>query len=76
MDWEDRITVDPAILVGKSIIRGTRLSVEFVIDLLASRWTEAQILDNYPLLVPEDIEACLHYANELVKSERVYAAGS
>jgi uncharacterized protein (DUF433 family) len=37
MSWEDRITADPAILVGKPIIRGTRLSVEFIIDLLASR---------------------------------------
>jgi uncharacterized protein (DUF433 family) len=76
MSWEDRITADPKILVGKPIVRGTRLSVEFIIDLLASRWTEQQILDNYPILVPEDIEACLHYANELVKSERVYPVGS
>ncbi len=70
MSWEDRITADPAILVGKPIIRGTRLSVEFVIDLLASRWTDQQILENYPILEREDIEACLQYANELVKSER------
>jgi len=40
MNWEDRITADPAILVGKPIIRGTRLALEFVIDLLASHWTE------------------------------------
>ena len=76
MNWEDRITADPAILVGKPIIRGTRLSVEFVIDLLASHWTERQILDNYPILCHEDIEACLRYANELVKSERIYPGGS
>ena len=50
--------------------------MEFAIDLLASRWTEQQILDNYPILTHEDIEACLHYANELVKSERVYPVGS
>jgi uncharacterized protein (DUF433 family) len=76
MPWEDRITADPAILVGKPLVRGTRLSVEFVLDLLSSRWTEQQILDNYPILQPEDIEACLRYAKELVKSERVYAAGA
>jgi uncharacterized protein (DUF433 family) len=76
MTWEDRITADPKILVGKPIIRGTRLSVEFVIDLLASRWSEQQILDNYPILEREDIDACLHYANELVKSERVFPVGS
>ena len=45
MNWEDRISADPKILVGKPIIRGTRLSVEFILDLLASRWTEQQILE-------------------------------
>ena len=76
MHWDDRITADPKILVGKPIVRGTRISVEFVLELLASRWTEEQILDCYPLLTHEDIEACLLYANELVKSERVYSVGS
>ena len=72
MNWEDRITVDPKVLVGKPVIRDTRLAVEFIIDLLASGWSEAQILDNYPGITREDILACLRYANELVKSERVY----
>ena len=72
MNWEDRITVDPKVLVGKPVIRDTRLAVEFIIDLLASGWSEAQILDNYPGVTREDIVACLRYANELVKSERVY----
>ncbi len=65
MNWEERITADPKILVGKPIIRGTRLSVEFVIDLLASRWTVQQILAEYLTLCPEDIEACPRYANEV-----------
>jgi len=72
MDWEDRITADPKVLVGKPVIKGTRLAVEFVIELLANGWSEAQILDNYPGLTHEDLVACLRYANELVKSERVY----
>jgi uncharacterized protein (DUF433 family) len=72
VDWEDRITVDPKILVGKPVIKGTRLAVEFIIDLLANGWTETQILDNYPGVTHEDLVACLRYANELVKSERVY----
>ena len=76
MSGEEHITADPKVLVGKPIVRGTRLSVEFIIDLSASRWTEQQILDNYPILTHEDIEACLHYANELVKSERVYPVAS
>ncbi len=76
MHWDDRITADPGILVGKPIVRGTRISVEFILDLLASHWSELQILENFPHLTGEDIEACLRYANELVKSERVYHAGS
>ena len=72
MDWEDRITTDPKVLVGKPVIKGTRLAVEFIIDLLANGWSEGQILDNYPGLSHDDIVACLRYANELVKSERVY----
>ena len=72
MNWEDRITADPKVLVGKPVIKGTRLAVEFVIDLLVNGWSEAQILDNYPGIAHEDIVACLRYANELVKSERVY----
>jgi uncharacterized protein (DUF433 family) len=72
MDWEDRITADPKVLVGKPVIKGTRLAVEFILELLANGWSETQILDNYPGVIHEDIVACLRYANELVKSERVY----
>jgi uncharacterized protein (DUF433 family) len=72
MTWQERITVDPAILVGKPVIRGTRLAVEFIIDLLAQGWSEEQILANYPGIVHDDIAACLKYASESLKSERVY----
>ncbi len=72
MNWKERITTDPKVLVGKPIIRGTRISVEFVIDLLARGWTHEQILSEYDHLKPEDIQACLAYANEVLKSERVY----
>jgi uncharacterized protein (DUF433 family) len=57
-----RITLDPDVLAGKPIIRGTRLSVEFIIGLLADRWSEADILDAYPGIASEDIQACLAYA--------------
>jgi uncharacterized protein (DUF433 family) len=73
MNWRERIVVDPKILVGKPIIRGTRISVEFVIDLLARGWTTEQILREYDHLTLEDIQACLSYAAELVKEERVYS---
>ncbi len=72
MGWQDRIAVDPNVLVGKPIIKGTRISVEFVIDLLARGWTSEQVLREYDHLSPEDIQACLSYASELLKSERVY----
>jgi uncharacterized protein (DUF433 family) len=73
--WEDRITVDPAILVGKPIINGTRLSVEFVVGLLAQGWSEADVLANYPGISREDLLACLSYAQERLKDEQVYPIG-
>ena len=68
----DRIVVDPAVLVGKPVVKGTRLAVEFIIDLLAQGWTEAEVLRNYPNLTHEDILACLSYASLRLKAERVY----
>jgi uncharacterized protein (DUF433 family) len=58
MGWKDRVTIDPAILVGKPVIKGTRLAVEFVVELLAEGWTQQQILDNYPGVTVADIQAC------------------
>jgi uncharacterized protein (DUF433 family) len=72
MLWQDRITMDPSILTGKPIIRGTRLAVEFVLELLAEGWTYEQIEHNYPSLTDDDIQAALHYAADLLKRERVY----
>ncbi len=60
------ITLDPNVLAGKPIIRGTRLSVEFVIGLLAAGWSEADILANYPGITHEDVLACLSYARPSV----------
>jgi uncharacterized protein (DUF433 family) len=59
MDWKDRITIDQAVLVGKPVIKETRIAVEFVIDLPAQGWNEPEILRNYPGLMHEDILACL-----------------
>ncbi len=72
MTWEERIEINPAILVGKPVIKGTRLAVEFIVELLANDWSEQQIMDNYPGITHEDISACLRYAAETLKSERVY----
>lgn len=72
MTWQDRITVDPKVLVGKPVVRSTRIAVELVVELLAQGWTQEQILDSYPHLAVEDIRACLAYASEVLHSERVY----
>ncbi len=76
MQWEDRITVNPKVLVGKPIIKGTRIAVEFVIELLGAGWTVEEILREYDHLTAEDIQACLKYASELLSSERVYLTPS
>lgn len=72
MSWQERIVVDPAILVGKPVVRGTRLSVELIVDLLAQGWSEADVLRSYPALSAEDIHACLKYASAVMQSEKVY----
>ncbi len=72
MDWRDHITVDPQILVGKPVVKGTRISVELVIDLLAAGWTEQQVLDSYPTLKTDDVRACLAYASEILHAEKVF----
>lgn len=72
MNEAARIVLDSAILSGKPVVRGTRLSVDFIIGLLADGWSEADILRNYPGLTHEDIAACLAYARDVLRSEKVY----
>ena len=72
MDWQERIVIDPDILIGKPVIKGTRLAVEFIIDLLAQGWPEGEILRNYPGLTRPDIQACLSYASVILRAEKVY----
>lgn len=69
---DGRIVLDPAILAGKPVVRGTRLSVDFIIGLLADGWAEDDILRNYPGLTHEDIVACLAYARDALRAEKVY----
>jgi uncharacterized protein (DUF433 family) len=71
-----RITLDPDILAGKPVIRGTRLAVEFIIGLMADGWTEGDILKNYPGIVHEDILACLAYARDTLSSEKVFPSAA
>lgn len=71
----DRITVDPKVLVGKPVVRGTRISVELVVDLLAQGWTTEQVLEQYEHLTREDVRACLAYAGEVLRAETLYPLG-
>jgi len=72
MKWQDRIALDPAVLTGKPVVRGTRIAVEFVVSLLAQGWTESQVFENYPGLTHQDVLACLANATERLTAERVY----
>lgn len=76
MNLHDRVHIDPHILSGKPVIRGTRLAVEFIIELLGNGWTESQILEEYPGIVRDDILACLQFASWTLKDERVFPTES
>ena len=72
MDWKEPIVVNPKVLAGKPVIKETRLAVEFILDLLAERWTHEQILKSYPQLTEDDIWAVLQYAAATIKQEKLY----
>lgn len=76
MNDETRITLNPDALAGKPVVRGTRLSVEFIIGLMADGWTEPDILRNYPSLSHEDIVACLAYARDMLREEKIYPSAA
>jgi uncharacterized protein (DUF433 family) len=76
MTEHSRIILAPAVLAGKPVISGTRLSVEFVIGLMADGWSEADILKNYPGVTHEDIIACLAYARDALSSEKVFPSAA
>lgn len=71
-----RIALAPDILAGKPVIRGTRLSVEFIIGLMAEGWTETDILGNYQGITHDDIIACLAYARDSLSSEKVFPSAA
>jgi len=60
-NWKEHIITDKAVLLGKPVIRGTRISVDHIIGLLAQGWSEEQILDNYPRLNKDDLTAVFSY---------------
>lgn len=72
MDWRLYIHSNPKILLGKPIIKGTRLSVEFILGLFAAGWTEQQVLQNYPTLTTEALRAVFAFAAECMHEEVLY----
>jgi uncharacterized protein (DUF433 family) len=72
MNQHERIIVAPEILVGKPVVKGTRLSVDFLLGLLAQGWPESEILRNYPGLERDDLLACWAYARDVLSEEKVY----
>lgn len=71
MDNEDRITVDPETLGGKPVIKGTRIPVYLILDLIATGLTIDKILEEYPELTRDDIQASLTYASKLLRREAI-----
>ncbi|AUB82872.1 DUF433 domain-containing protein [Candidatus Thiodictyon syntrophicum] len=68
-DWQDRIVCDPDTLFGKPRIKGTRIGVEFLLDRLASGWSHADILESYPHVKQEDLEAVFAFVRDCLKDE-------
>ena len=69
MNWQDYIISDNQILLGKPTIKGTRISVELVLELFAAGWTEKQILDSYPTITVESLRAVFDYFKACMQQE-------
>ncbi len=72
IDWRKFIHSDPEILLGKPVVKGTRLSVEFILGLFAEGWTEQQVLENYPTLTAESLRAVFAFAKDCMCEESLY----
>ena len=75
MNWREYIVVDPAVLVGKPVIKGTRISVELLLDRFADGWSYDDVLGAYPHLTREQVQAAVAFASELFKEEKYVAIG-
>jgi len=74
-DWRKRIEINPQVMLGKPVIAGTRVSVEQILRKLAANVSVEAVLRDYPRLTPEDIQAALAYASEVVGSEEIVSVG-
>lgn len=73
MNWQQRIEIKDSILAGKPVVRGTRLSVEFLLGLFAEGWSEVQVLENYPQLTREDLQAIFAFSAACLHDEQFFA---
>lgn len=76
MDWRKYIDSDSEILLGKPVVKGTRLAVDFILGLFAAGWTTEQVLENYPTLTPESLQAVFAFAAECLREEALYTVPS
>jgi len=76
MEWHDYVHSDPAVLLGKPVVRGTRLAVDFLLGLFAAGWTQEQVLANYPSLTAEALRAVFAFAAESTQHENLYPLSS
>lgn len=74
-DWRDRIEINPTVMLGKPVIRGTRIPVEQILRKLAAEMSVEAVLRDHPSLTREDIQAALAYASEAVGSEEIVPLG-
>lgn len=73
MDWRVHVISDKKVLLGKHVVKGTRISAEHIIGLLAQGWTEQQILENYPRLTNESLQAVFSYLQDCMKDGLLYS---
>lgn len=72
MNWRERIVSDKNLLAGKPVIKGTRLSIEFILGLFANGWSEAEVLENYPSLNKEDLQVAFAFAQDGIKEGLIF----
>jgi uncharacterized protein (DUF433 family) len=73
MNWREYVHSDPAVLTGKPVVRGTRLGVDFLLELFAAGWTSDEVLESYPQLTTDAIRAVFAFAAESMREESFYA---
>lgn len=69
MNWQDHIVSDNLVLLGKPTIKGTRISVELILELFSAGWTEKEILESYPIVTAESLRAVFAYLKECIQQE-------